>query len=73
MSRFIETIPADHGAPAPLEYHQERVDKTLRDWDSPYCLDLAEARLAANPAAVSAANNRSNTTALRQQLAAAPR
>jgi 4-amino-4-deoxychorismate lyase len=43
MSRFIETISADHGVPAPLEYHQERVDKTLRDWDADFQLDLAEA------------------------------
>ena len=43
MSRFIETIRADHGVPAPLEYHQERVDKTLRDWDCAFSLDLDEA------------------------------
>lgn len=43
MSRFIETISAVNGVPASLEYHQERVDRTLRDWDSPLRLDLAEA------------------------------
>jgi 4-amino-4-deoxychorismate lyase len=42
MSRFIETIRADHGVPAPLEYHQARVDRTLHDWDCPFSLNLAE-------------------------------
>lgn len=42
MSRFIETILAENGVPAPLEYHQERVDRTLRDWNAPFRLDLVD-------------------------------
>ena len=48
----------------------------LRTGDRPRAqasLTLAEARLAANPIAVSAANNRANTAALQQQLNAANR
>ena len=43
MSRFIETILAVQGVPVPLEYHQERVDRTLRDWDSSFRIDIREA------------------------------
>ena len=43
MSRFIETILAENGIVSPLEYHQERVDRTLRDWDATLRLDLREA------------------------------
>lgn len=43
MSRFIETILAEKGIVYPLEYHQERVDRTLRDWDATLRLDLREA------------------------------
>lgn len=43
MSRFIETILAENGAHEPLEYHQERVDKTLRDWRASCRLDLGAA------------------------------
>ena len=43
MSRFIETILAENGIVSQLEYHQERVDRTLRDWDATLRLDLREA------------------------------
>lgn len=42
MSRFIETIRAEHGVVGPLELHQERVDRTLRDWGAECTIDLGE-------------------------------
>ena len=43
MSRFIETILAENGVVSPLEYHQERVDRTLHDWKAGCRLDLRDA------------------------------
>lgn len=41
MSRFIETIRADHGVISPLRYHQERVNETLSHWGCTLAIDLA--------------------------------
>jgi 4-amino-4-deoxychorismate lyase len=42
MSRFIETIRAENGITGSLDLHQERVNRTLRDWGADGHVDLSE-------------------------------
>lgn len=43
MSRFIETIRADHGIISPLQYHQQRVNETLSHFGGMHSINLEHA------------------------------